>query len=249
MSESIISLTQGESALDEFMELLSTREKISIKEAAKILSLPEEIVEKWAKSLEEEGLVTIDYSFGKMYVINKPKDKNVTKEVTNKLLDNVERTSREISYNLKEKEKMVKKEVELLKRLENILEEDLKKEQNLEKLIDKAREKEKEILEIFNNIKKEEKELVGEMAEIHSAIEDRKRRLEAIMVALEDYKKIKEDLEKQLKVILALNKDLKKGIIMKNKIKDIENKLLELRKKNNELNKKFLILKEVFSKL
>ncbi len=48
--------------VDELYELVKKKKKISLKGAAKRLRVKPETIEEWAKILEEEGLITFDYS-------------------------------------------------------------------------------------------------------------------------------------------------------------------------------------------
>lgn len=48
-------------AVDYMVEIIKERKKIKLVELAKILNLPEDIVENWAKTLEEQGIVEIEY--------------------------------------------------------------------------------------------------------------------------------------------------------------------------------------------
>jgi response regulator of citrate/malate metabolism len=51
-----------ETSIDNMLKLLEQKESISIEELAKELKVSEELIEEWAKILEEHQLVTIEYS-------------------------------------------------------------------------------------------------------------------------------------------------------------------------------------------
>ncbi len=62
-----------ETGIDELLRLLEKHDRISIPQAAKILKLPEEVVEAWAHTLEEDGDVEIEYSLTTPFIIPKRK--------------------------------------------------------------------------------------------------------------------------------------------------------------------------------
>ncbi len=62
-----------ETGIDELLKLLETHDRISIPEAAKLLKLPEDVVEAWAHTLEEDGDIEIEYSLTTPFIIPKRK--------------------------------------------------------------------------------------------------------------------------------------------------------------------------------
>jgi len=62
--------------VDKLVDLVSQKKKISVDEAAKTLGVGKEVVQEWAEFLEEEGLVTIEYSLSKAWIM----EKKITKE-------------------------------------------------------------------------------------------------------------------------------------------------------------------------
>lgn len=58
-------------AVDSLVELVNSRKKISLEEAANELGLPEHIVNEWAVFLEEENVLEIEYQFTTPFLIAK----------------------------------------------------------------------------------------------------------------------------------------------------------------------------------
>ncbi|PIN82650.1 hypothetical protein COV61_05370, partial [Candidatus Micrarchaeota archaeon CG11_big_fil_rev_8_21_14_0_20_47_5] len=54
--------------VDRLIKLLYERKKISLEEASKLLSIPKERLEDWARVLEDEGIVKVDYGLTKTYI-------------------------------------------------------------------------------------------------------------------------------------------------------------------------------------
>lgn len=57
-----------ETDVDSLMSLLESKEKISIKDAAKELNVKQSVIEEWARYFEEEGLIKITYQFTTPYI-------------------------------------------------------------------------------------------------------------------------------------------------------------------------------------
>lgn len=60
-----------ETGVDKLVELVSSQKKISLDDAAKALGVSKTVVQEWAEFLEEEGLVGIEYSLSKTYLVEK----------------------------------------------------------------------------------------------------------------------------------------------------------------------------------
>jgi chromosome segregation ATPase len=87
--------TNIKTGADKLVELVSDKKKIAVDAAAKILGVGKDVVQEWAEFLEEEGIVTLDYSLSKTWIT----EKRITKE-------DVIRSASEVSS---EKEALVRK--------------------------------------------------------------------------------------------------------------------------------------------
>lgn len=56
-------------AVDSLVDLVNTRKRISLENAAKELGLPEHIINEWATFLEEEKVLVIEYQFTTPFLI------------------------------------------------------------------------------------------------------------------------------------------------------------------------------------
>ena len=54
--------------VDALVRLVKEKEKIELAIAAKTLGIPQSTIEDWAHILEEEGIISIDYSLTKIYL-------------------------------------------------------------------------------------------------------------------------------------------------------------------------------------
>ena len=67
--------------VDALVRLVKEKEKIELEEAAQALNIPESTIEEWARILEEEGIVRIEYKLTKIF-LNwiKPSEEEMAKE-------------------------------------------------------------------------------------------------------------------------------------------------------------------------
>jgi len=68
--------TSIKTGVDKLVELVSEKKKVTVDDAAKKLGVGKNVVQEWAEFLEEEGLVTLEYSFSKVWIT----EKKITKE-------------------------------------------------------------------------------------------------------------------------------------------------------------------------
>ena len=55
--------------VDNLVQLVSSKKRVSMAEAAKMLEVPRELIEEWADFLEEKGAVKIEYKFTTPYLV------------------------------------------------------------------------------------------------------------------------------------------------------------------------------------
>ncbi len=66
--------------VDKLVDLIQEKKRVSIEEAAKILSVPKVLVEEWADFLEEKEVIGIEYKFTVPYLVYKELSKEVIEE-------------------------------------------------------------------------------------------------------------------------------------------------------------------------
>lgn len=69
-----------ETGADKLVELVNERKKVGLQEAAKILGTTPQIVEGWAESMSDAGLIQIDYGLGGVTLKAVPEDLRKRKE-------------------------------------------------------------------------------------------------------------------------------------------------------------------------
>jgi len=67
-------------AVDSLVELVNSKKRISLEDAAKELGLPENIINEWSVFLEEENVLEIEYQFTTPFLIAKAKKELNEKE-------------------------------------------------------------------------------------------------------------------------------------------------------------------------
>jgi len=77
-----------ETGVDKLVQLVADRKKVSVDEATKELGVSKTVVQEWAEFLEEEGLISLEYSLSKTYLVEKkltkPEVKKKEKEYSQK---------------------------------------------------------------------------------------------------------------------------------------------------------------------
>ena len=87
MSENVI-----ETSIDEFIELLKNKEKLSVSEAANILKVDRKQLEKWLDALEERGIVQLKYPIiGEPQIILKDYEPEKINTIKPEIMTKIER--------------------------------------------------------------------------------------------------------------------------------------------------------------
>ncbi len=82
-------MEQVQTGVDEFMQLVREKKKITLQDAAKQLNLPEKTIQAWTDFLVEEKVLGIEYKFTTPYVyVHDHKKLEVTQEQESYTLDN-----------------------------------------------------------------------------------------------------------------------------------------------------------------
>ena len=87
--------------VDRLVEIISDAKKISLDEAASKLKVSPEVVQEWADFLEKEKLVTIEYSFSKVWLLERKLSKKEIKNVAKEISSEKDAFSRKIDSALK----------------------------------------------------------------------------------------------------------------------------------------------------
>jgi transposase len=94
-----------ETGVDKLVGLVSERKKLSLDEAAKELGVSAPVVQEWAEFLEEEGLIGIEYSLSKTYLVEKKLSKHEVQKKEQEYEQKKEAFVRKVDTALKQLEK------------------------------------------------------------------------------------------------------------------------------------------------
>lgn len=68
--------------VDSLVRIVKERQRIELEEASLLLGTPAETLEEWARILEEEGILRIDYRLTKLFLVCvKPTEDEIASEV------------------------------------------------------------------------------------------------------------------------------------------------------------------------
>ncbi len=240
-----------ETGIDGFLELVASKGSINAKLVADELSLSEETVESWADILSKEGLVSTEYDKkGNLVIMSTSKNTKEKEKHIKELTTNVQADIINIEANVHSKEKTLKNEEKMLKGFEKILEKDLEKTIQIDEEYEKIKVREKEILEIFTAMGAKEKELKKDSFSIKKVVDEKTKSIKNIEKELKNFEKEKQRLLEDIELIKKISKVLNvPAEDMNKKIQNIEDRVLEIRKLNNSVNKKYGIVKKLFSKI
>ncbi len=240
-----------ETGIDGFLELVASKGTVSAKLVADELSLSEETIESWADILSKEGLVSIEYGKkGNLIIMSTTKNTKEKEKHIKELTTNIRADIINIGANVHSKEKTLKNEEKILKGFEKILKKDLEKTIAIDEEYEKIKEKEKEILELFTALGAKEKELKNDSFSIRNVVDEKTKSIKNIEKELKNFENEKVRLLEDIELIKKISKVLNvPAEDMNKKIQDIEDRVLEIRKLNNNINKKYGVVKKLFSKI
>ncbi len=94
-----------ETGVDKLVELVNGQKKVSLDEAAKELGVSKTVVQEWAEFLEEEGLIGIEYTLSRTYLVEKKLSKKDVQKKTKEYDQKKEAFVRRVDTTLKQLEK------------------------------------------------------------------------------------------------------------------------------------------------
>lgn len=263
--------------VDNLVQVVSSKKRISIAEAAKLLEVPRELIEEWADFLEEKGAIKIEYKFTTPYlVLAQATEKQVTKnkkafttkkeaflrqidstlgliENHHSALEKVRDEFDKINAELDTKIKAIRSELSELDRFDA-----LKKDLGSE-LVGQYERFKKRMAGIESKIKQSHKEydsLVQNLDEEYESLSERYTKLDGL-------KQLEEKMKKNLGLVRATLKEIQTeeksevGEIskqqetidkLKHSVKRIENEILTHRKEVKPLLKDFEAAEEKSAK-
>jgi len=242
--------TNIKTGVDKLVELVSEQKKVSVDDAAKKLGVGKEVVQEWAEFLEEEGLVTIEYSLSKTWITEKKitkedvlsgaKEISSSKDALARKIDvaisslqdettgfeTIRKEFINIQSHIKDEIGVVKKQLVELERYES-----------LRKNLDKDIGKQKDDYEGFVKDAQEKLKLESQKyEELKGVIEKERKNLEQYGQKLDELRKLRSDYERTLGSL-------------KESLKNIDNVMNDYRKKFEDSDNTIAIYKKALDKL
>jgi hypothetical protein len=219
-------MNQIETGVDRLVKLINSEKKISVEDAAKKLGISKVVVQEWAGFLEEEKLISIDYKFSKMILVERKLTNVEVQEKKKEYSAEKDAFVRKVESSLKNLEndslglEKIKKEFDLLKneigeeigKVQNEVKE-LEKYEYLKKNLDK--DIEKQVLEFHTILDNAHKEMEIEQKKHQDLIEEleiEKREVQVKERRLHDLEEKEDLLMKRIQEVLYTSKEIAKRV-------------------------------------
>jgi len=231
--------TNIKTGVDKLVELVAEKKKVTVDDAAKKLGVGKEVVQEWAEFLEEEGVISLDYSLSKVWIVEKritkedvisgAKEVSSEKEALARKIDvaitalqdettgfeNIRKEFANIQGHIKNEVEIVKKQLTELERydsLRNNIDKDVSKQrQGYESFIKEAQEKLKLESEKYDELK-------GAIEKERKNLEQYGQKLEELKRLRNDYERTVNSLKESLKNIDEVMEDYRKKFDSSNKV-------------------------------
>ena len=95
-------MTGIETGVDRLVQLIQKEKKVALEDAAKALGVPNDVVREWADFLEEEGLISVQYSLSRMFLIERQLSKKEVEKKGREYENKREASTRKIDTTLKQ---------------------------------------------------------------------------------------------------------------------------------------------------
>lgn len=243
-------------SVDKLVNLVNDHEKISFKQAAKKLAIPVSTVEEWAKVLDEEDILDIDYKLSNPVMIKK----KLSKEQKKKELDEFKKSRQVFEKKIEsatsyfdELDKKISYVTKIFKDMEGVMSSKLgsidkeldelrKAEQEKEKLdeqiIDAKKRSLKKIQDIESHLEKEKVDYTKTYSNVNKELEKDEEELKKNKTFLDKIKEEEKSLKKKLDDVHSLSKQIQDEIdTREKKIENAENHMLMVQKKHEFLKK------------
>jgi chromosome segregation ATPase len=242
--------TNIKTGVDKLVELVSEKKRVTVEDAAKKLGVGKEVVQEWAEFLEEEGIVSLDYSLSKVWITEKKitkeevlssaKEVSSEKEALTRKIDvainslqdeasgfeNIRKEFTNIQGHIKNEVEVVKKQLAELERYDN-----------LRNSIDKDVSKQRENYSSFIKEAQEKLKLESQKYdELKGVIEKERKNLEQYGQKLDELKKLRNDYERTI-------------VSLKDSLKHIDEVMSDYKNKFEGSNKTIIVYKSALDKL
>lgn len=249
--------------VDALVRLVKQKGRVELNECAAALNLPSDTVEEWARILEEEGIIKVEYSLTKIYLVWVLPTQEKIKEVSESLeversalLKEIEKTKSEIPLEIKKMEELKEEFNDAYSRFSKDLknfEEKISPFLALKTKLDAQKaEKEKQLEELESEIKRVSTSIDGILSELDTAkasIEKSKSEesLNRIKKTQDEIYRMMSELKELRKSIAsesAVKEELPSAYELKKKFDSIAKDFAELKNRNSALREDLISLKE-----
>jgi chromosome segregation ATPase len=242
--------TNIKTGVDKLVELVSEKKRVTVEDAAKKLGVGKDVVQEWAEFLEEEGMVSLDYSLSKVWITEKKitkeevlssaKEVSSEKEALSRKIDvaitalqdeasgfeNIRKEFTNIQGHIKNEVEVVKKQLAELERYDSL-------RNNIDKDVSKQRENYASFVKDAQEKLKLESQKYDELKGV---IEKERKNLEQYGQKLEELKKLRNDYERTV-------------ASLKDSLKSIDEVMNDYKNKFEGSNKTILVYKTALDKL
>ncbi|MGC8924310.1 MAG: hypothetical protein ACP5KJ_03925 [Candidatus Micrarchaeia archaeon] len=235
--------------VDQLINLVYRSKRIKVDDASRQLGLAAKVIEEWARVLEDEGIIKLEYQFSTIYLVwagGIVKEPEGAKEILlerDLLITEVESLSTKVNALLSESRTAGKNLASVVKEISSVSE-GVKKSVDtisaVKKESSKAGKEASEILAQIESLMKQVNSKISEYEKLFSeSVESTSKERERIQSVMSDYEHLREDLRQQM-------------VLLENSRKSISERLDELSKIDAEIGKRLdtyaTILEGKFSK-
>lgn len=222
-----------ETGVDKLVKLIAERKKVSVKEAAKELGVSVASIEEWADFLEEEGIISIQAHFAKVYLVEKKISKKDVAAKVKAVRDEKDSFARRVDSSINalqrdhEEIKLIDSE---FKKVKSMLEDKFSKLGRKLDMLEDFRKSHREIGQKCDDLEKNYDEKLNQL---ESRLKKQEKAYHDTLGDVEDeIKKIREEREKVTEMKVT-EEDLKSKVDKINGM--IDNVRREIEKENEQL--------------
>ncbi|RLG14057.1 MAG: hypothetical protein DRN66_02980 [Candidatus Nanohalarchaeota archaeon] len=240
-----------ETGIDKFLELVTIKKSISLKNASKFLSVPLDTLENWSNILSREKIISIDYdSFGNMVVFITQKNIEMKMNKVNSLKSTIEGNTKLVEANISVKEMDLKKEINYLEQFEDKLKKEMGYTKQLHEEFEKVASVEEDLIKKMAVMKKNKADLSKYIKGTTKEISIKIKTIERVEKEILKYEKIKEDIKTDIEFIKSLSRSIKKEPLQTigKRIKKLENRQKKLLKENKKINSKYFFIHKLLNR-
>ncbi|MEM3555182.1 MAG: hypothetical protein QXF56_00435 [Candidatus Micrarchaeia archaeon] len=173
--------------VDDLVRLVRERERIELREAAVELGLSQGVIEEWAKVLEKEGVVRIEYQLTKVYLTTPTPGKTEAQKKAKEISDMQVTLARELETQLKRVERVGRELDEMRNEFVGVSKTFEEKLANVRQRVRELDSLEKQYLELCYRISCANERLLSDAEALRKSIEECEKKLDRIRKVREEF--------------------------------------------------------------